>query len=366
MKRHLDKVIEIAKKYDYEVMVWSDMYFRSWNNGVARIPKCVMPQEIINSVPKDAIPVYWDYYHEKREEYDAMLYNHEQLSKNTWFAGGIWTWRGFLPCNTYSLNTMIPAIDECHAHKVDNVFFTMWGDNGGECSRYSVLPSLFYLAEYARGNKDAAAIKAKFEKRFGLSFEDFMLFEKLNVAYKNSKDHRADPKAVLFSDYFFNFRDVDHLEDYAAVAAETAKQLHAVAKKSRRFGYLFDSAAGLCDVFAVKYDLGVKTRAAYKAGDKTELARLANEEYTAAYRLIGKFAAAFEKQWMKENKAAGFEVQHIRLGGLLMRTAACRRRLLDFAKGNIDRIEELEGELLPLNQNNASSSYNNISSIGLL
>jgi hypothetical protein len=82
--------------------------------------------------------------------------------------------------------------------------------------------------------------------------------------------------------------------------------------------------------------------------------------------LIGRLAAAFEKQWMKENKAAGFEVQHIRLGGLLMRTAACRRRLLDFAKGNIDRIEELEGELLPLNQSNASSSYNNISSIGLL
>ena len=33
MKRHLEKVCDIAKKYHYEVMVWSDMYFRSWNNG---------------------------------------------------------------------------------------------------------------------------------------------------------------------------------------------------------------------------------------------------------------------------------------------------------------------------------------------
>lgn len=40
MKRHLGRVLEIAKKYDYEVMLWSDMYFRPWNNGQYRIPKC--------------------------------------------------------------------------------------------------------------------------------------------------------------------------------------------------------------------------------------------------------------------------------------------------------------------------------------
>ena len=366
MKKHLARVNEIVKKYDFEPMMWSDMFFRSIFDNAYYVDKTEMPEASKAALPENVIPVYWDYYHEKREEYDAMLYNHEQLSDKTWFAGGIWTWRGFLPCNTYSLNTMIPAIDECHAHKVDNIFFTMWGDNGAECSRYSVLPVLFYLAEYARGNKDEAAIKQKFEKRFGIPFDDFMLFDRVNIAYKDSKDHRGDPKTAFFADYFNNFRDADHLEDYAATAADTAAKLHAAAKKSRRFGYLFDSAAKLCDVLAVKYDLGVKTRAAYKAGDKAELVRLANEEYAEVYRRITKFATAFEKQWMTENKAAGFEVQHIRIGGLLLRTDACRRRLLDYAKGKIDRIEELECELLPLTKDNASFSYYRVAAIGLL
>ena len=55
-------------------------------------------------------------------------------------------------------------------------------------------------------------------------------------------------------------------------------------------------------------------------------------------RRLAKFAAAFEKQWYAENKTAGFDVQELRLGGLLRRTDSCRRRLLDYASGKIDRI----------------------------
>ena len=60
------------------------------------------------------------------------------------------------------------------------------------------------------------------------------------------------------------------------------------------------------------------------------------------------FAKAFEKQWFIENKTCGFDVQDLRLGGLIRRLDACRRRLLDYSAGKTDRIEELEGELLPV------------------
>ncbi|MBE6810930.1 MAG: hypothetical protein E7521_07750 [Ruminococcaceae bacterium] len=34
LKRHLDKVCELAKKYDFVPLIWSDMFFRPWNDGV--------------------------------------------------------------------------------------------------------------------------------------------------------------------------------------------------------------------------------------------------------------------------------------------------------------------------------------------
>lgn len=366
IKKHLARVNEIVKKYGFEPMIWSDMFFRSFADNQYYLPKTEMPRDVVEALPENVIPVYWDYYHEKREEYDAMLYNHEQLSDKTWFAGGIWTWRGFLPCIEYSLNTMRPALDECEAHGVKNVIFTMWGDNGAECSRYAVLPALYYLAEYARGNKDEAKIKAGFEKMFGVSFDEYMVLDAINIAYEGTKDHHGTPKAALFMDYFNAYLDVRHIAGYAATIADTAAKLHATAKKTRRLGYLFDSAAKLCDVLAVKYDLGVKTRAAYKAGDKPELARLAREDYTEVSRRLVKFATAFEKQWFAENKPAGFDVQDLRLGGLLRRTDSCRRRLLDYASGRTDRIEELECELLPMEKDQFLHSYSKIATTCLL
>ena len=111
--------------------------------------------------------------------------------------------------------------------------------------------------------------------------------------------------------------------------------------------YLFDTQAKLCDALAVKYELGVKTRAAYETGDKAELERLAEVEYTKAIKLIDTFGRALEKQWLYDNKPNGFDVQDMRIGGLIRRLTSCKRRLLDYAKGNIDKIEELEQSLLP-------------------
>ena len=101
-------------------------------------------------------------------------------------------------------------------------------------------------------------------------------------------------------------------------------------------------------MLAVKYELGIKTRAAYAKDDKEELRRLAEEDYVKVIKLTDVFGRAFEKQWFIENKTCGFDVQDLRIGGLIRRTDACRKRLLDYAKGNIDRIEELEGEILPV------------------
>lgn len=352
MKRHLDRVTAIAKKHGYEeIMLWSDMYLRAFNNGGYYLSEYKkVPKEVIDSVPEGVIPVYWDYYHNDERIYDIHFDVHEQMSKNTWFAGGAWSWSGFMPHNEYSLSTMKPALRSARKHKIKNVFMTMWGDDGAECSKVAMLPSLFAISEFAKGNEDMEIIKAKFKRLIGIDFDDFMLLDAPNNVNGSSIENNAivnPSKYMLYSDYFNGFLDVTVVGGEGEKYAALAEKLYSVAKKSRKFGYLFKTAAKLCDALAVKFELGYKTRTAYQAGDKDLLRKLAEVDYPEAEKRIKAYALTFEKQWFYENDPTGFDVQDIRLGAIIRRTSSCQRRILDYVNGKIDSIPELEVELLP-------------------
>jgi hypothetical protein len=156
---------------------------------------------------------------------------------------------------------------------------------------------------------------------------------------------------MVYSDPFNGFLDYTVSEGGNERYAEMAEKLREIAKKSRKYGYIFETEACLCDVLAIKYDLGVRTRAAYQAGDKQALRTLAEQDYAAVLRGIKVFYRAFEKQWLLENSPTGFDVQDIRIGGLLQRLSSCRRRLLAYAAGEISVIEELENKLVALEEN---------------
>ena len=68
-----------------------------------------------------------------------------------------------------------------------------------------------------------------------------------------------------------------------------------------------------------------------------------------------KFGAAFEKQWYKDNKPQGFDVQDHRIGGMIYRTETCRKRILDYVAGKIDSIPEYEEKLINAYGNQPSS-----------
>lgn len=358
MKRHLNRVVEIAEKYGYEVMLWSDMFFRSWNNDKYYIPKCEVPKEIVESIPSSVIPVYWDYYKTTEKEYSDMIENHKQLSDKTWFAGGSWSWHGFIPFNRFTITSMIPAINACKKHGIRHIFFTMWGDDGGECSHFSQLASLLYVAEYAKGNFDEEKMKAEFRRLVGIDFDEYMDIDCPNDVVPYEGRPRNPSKYMLYSDYFNDYLDYTVKPGAGQNYVEFAVKLRSTAKKSRRYGYVFDTAAKLCDVMAIKYELGLRTRRAYEAGDKDELSRLAKNEYVQVAKRIDIFAKAFEKQWFADNKPHGFDVQDHRIGALLRRTDACRRRILDYVNGKIDRIDELEETLLPYRDSEESTMIN--------
>ncbi|MBP3592355.1 MAG: beta-N-acetylhexosaminidase [Clostridia bacterium] len=352
MRRHLARVNAIVEKYGCRAIVWSDMFVKTWSGKYLKLGDeetvRTVPQEAIDSVPKNVELVYWDYYSLTKEHYLKNLKVHAQYNNEIWFAGGVWCWRSLAPSNTFSIDTMVPALDACREMKTKHIVMTMWGDNGCECSRYATLPALLYLAEYMRGNTDEEKIKAKFKRIFGYDYDAFMLLDKLDIIYPEKKGPGRTSRKALYSDLFGGFCDLyvkrGQGEEYAALA----EKLQAHAKKSRKWNYLFDCYAKMAAVFATKYELGCKTREAYKAGNKEELLRLAKEDYTLLYKQLREFLPAFRKQWYAENKTYGFDCQEIRVGGVIARVESCKARLLDYCAGKIDRIEELEEELLPL------------------
>ena len=71
---HLLKVLEIADKYGFTCLIWSDMFFRIANRGEYYTEKEIeIPDEIIAKVPKNLELIYWDYYHTDKATYDNML-----------------------------------------------------------------------------------------------------------------------------------------------------------------------------------------------------------------------------------------------------------------------------------------------------
>jgi len=276
-----------------------------------------------------------------------MLYNHVQLSKDVWFAGGAWGWTGIVPHNRYTLETMIPAMRACEKYKVKNIVFTMWGDYGGECSPFTRLPSLFYLAEYARGERNEEKIKEKFEKKFGISFDDMMALDLPNEL-PNAQDVASPSRYMLFADPFTGFPDYTVTPEHACYYTEYKERLSTLAKKYRRYAYLFKTEAAICDVLGLKLALGIKTREAYQGGDRDALKMLTTKDYTEVIRRLRALHKTFRTQWYADYKTCGFDVQDRRFGGTILRMESCRERLLDYCAGKVDRIEELEVKILPV------------------
>ena len=341
LKRHLTRVIEIADKYGFKPMMWSDMFFRLANKGAYYSDKINIDVKVKESVPDGVSLVYWDYYHTDKKTYASMIEGHKLLSDSYWFAGGAWTWVGFAPLNHFTLRSMQPAMTVCREKGVKNIFITMWGDNGGECSYYSVLPSLYYIRKVYEGETDIKKIKKGFKEVTGEDFDAFMALDLPNIlSLKNKKEVTNVCKYALYSDLFNNFMDRSLPEDGGKLYAGIKSKLRRLGKTSN-YKYIFDSLADLSDLMSYKYGLGIELRKAYAANDKAQLSELAARIGTAVKK-AEKFYKSFKTLWFKENKASGFDVQDIRLGGLIRRMESCRERIQQYIDGDIKEIEELE------------------------
>lgn len=344
---HLNKVLGICKKYGFNPSMWSDMFFRLANAGEYYCPTGKIDEKYVKEVPEEVELIYWDYYSKSKQEYDNMIRAHKQFDNPICFAGGAWKWIGFAPDNRFSLYTSKCALDSCIENGVKDVLLTAWGDNGGECSIFAVLPTIAYYAE--RAYEQENAFESNFYKYTNCTLEDFLCLDLPNRQLPVQDDVYTNlnnsSKIFFFNDLFLGVFDCIIDKNSSSVYQNNIKKLETARKNCVVFAPLFDTSIALLKVVARKYDLGVKVRQAYQLQDKKNL-KMIIKDYKKLQREIEIFYAFFKEQWFMENKPHGFDIQDIRIGGVLRRVQACQRRLQDFCKGKTDKIEELEEEII--------------------
>lgn len=330
--RHLQKVAAIAAKHGFNCFMWGDMF-------ASRADAEKLP------IPENVELVYWDYYSTERAHYEENFNKYEKITNRIMFAGGAWTWFGLAPLNGYSIAASKAAIEACKNHGVKEAFFTMWGDDGGTCSPFSVLPALCAISEFARGNFNEADIKKKFEKIAGMKWDDFMVIDSPNVILPADAERVCNPsKYLLYNDCLSGMFDSTLTGTESAHYAACAKSLKKAAECGE-WGVVFEPVRLLCKVLAIKAELGVRTRKAYKEG-REQVAALVESDYMRLIKLGKKFYESLKSYWDALYKPHGFDVMDYRLGGLIRRWKHVAEKLTEFASGARDKIEELDDEIL--------------------
>lgn len=349
MLEHLARVTALCQKHGFEPMIWSDMFFRMAFGGKYYVREGEITPEVMARVPKGLTLIYWDYYSLDRGIFSHMLDCHKKFLHNkTAFAGGAWCWSGFAPSNRFSLISSEMQLEVCREYGMKDLIVTAWGDDGHEASMYTPLPVLLYFAEHAFGESPTPEhMEARAMACFGIGYEELLVLDAPNELPGRDPQRICNPcKYLLFNDPLLGMLD-QHM-DPATVSAGFAKAEERLLPLASHpvFGYMYETLAALCRVLARKADLGVRLRTAYKNGDRAALSELA-AEVDGIVADLDAFLAAFRRQWYRENKAFGFEVQELRIGGLRARMLSAKERVRAYLAGECACIEELEGEVLP-------------------
>lgn len=359
MMRHLNRVCDIAKGYGLEPIIWSSTLYCSVN-GVWRA--CEIPnypegekfdETLIDRVPEGLNINYYSY-NEHTEgispirvggqlDWFIRLVGKERVH----FAAGAWKWQSFSPRNQLSMTATRISMKECAKRGIDTYFTTMWGDDGAEASPYCLLPTLAFTACLAHGIEDMDEIRAKFREWFNADMDDFMLLDKIDFTPEYKLGMPMTPgKAALYNDCFLGKLEKIIAPYDADNFARFAVEIGEAADRVGEYKYVFDNLAALCSVLALKASIGKRTRAVYESGERGEALDALIADYKEMIKRTERFYDTLHAQWYKENKPHGFEVQDIRLGGLMCRMRNCCSRLEEYRDGKVDRLIELEDELL--------------------
>jgi hypothetical protein len=350
---HLDKVLEIVKRYGLRPMMWSDMFIKLGSSRSDYYDlDSVIPAEVIEKLPGDLDLVAWDYYHGEQKYCEAFLRKHRSFKCNTIFAGGILTFTGGF-CTNYGATfaNSNAALAACKEEGIREVFTTLWLDDGGENNIFTALLGLQLYAEHGyAGEVDMEKLKKRVKLCTGIDYDAYRSLQYIDEtpgAVPDNLDFANPSKFLMFQDILMGLFD-KHIEglELSSHYAGLKERFGEYSERGSQYSYIFSLPEKLCAVLEIKCDLGIRIKQAYDQKDLTTLLQIAEKQLPKLKCRVEELRNAHLEQWFEAYKPFGWEVFDIRYGGVLSRIDTVKRRLLDYLQGSINRIDELEEEKL--------------------
>ncbi|MDO4741653.1 MAG: hypothetical protein Q4A66_13375, partial [Eubacteriales bacterium] len=340
LSRHLTRVVGICEKYGFRPMMWSDMFFRlgsptnEYYDGTT-----VVPQRVIDSLPPVDM-VYWDYYHEDGAFYDHMLAQHARMGKHTVFAGGAWTWSGFLPHVKRTQATMRPALAACARHRVQTVIATMWGDDAAETDVFLALGLLPIFSEACWQGEGCQQEEIDLAGACVSGLPGGAL-SAMGEFYRDAGELAAG-KGLIWSDLLYPLLQVQGSALDAELARMKKAQQVLAALNEKEENPELAYAVCVFETALAKGEAVREIRARYLARDKAWLGEFAQSGIPSLMRQYDALLAAHRALWERDLKRFGWEIICLRYGSMQGRLFDVQRVILRYLAGEIDRIEELE------------------------
>ncbi len=352
LSRHLNRVVEICKKYDFHPMMWSDMFFRLGSKDSAYYDlEAKIPQSVIDRLP-DVELVYWDYYHTEEKWFDHMLEEHARMNDRTAFAGGIWVWSGFLPHIGLTRETMEVGLRSCVRHGTRTVLATMWGDDGNETNAFLAMNQLPLFSEYYWRGEDCTHEIIAEAGAFLTGLPD-RAFNAFDLFYPDTRDRKRTGKALIWCDLLYPL-------------GPTAEELPGALERSRQaLAILADYpdreecryAAALFEICRRKAELLLRIRPLYQKQDRAALRKIAEEELPPLMEAYEQLRRLHKAQWESTYKRNGWEVLAMRYGATVGRLRDVQESMLRWCDGALETLCELEETPLDSERKNGMQLY---------
>ncbi len=338
--KHLAKVVEKCGKRGLCPMIWSDMYFRMGSKSQGYYDKkCVIPEDVKEKIPEQVQLVYWDYSEHSEAFFRDWIGRHRDLGYEPVMGSGIYTWSRLWYHHKKTKMSVTPCINACLKENLNELFFTMWGDDGAYCDFDSAFAGLCYVAERCYNNcePDDDVLEKRFNAICSGSYKAHLLASEMQDNVNASSLLWDDPLLGIF------WRNEAKKEKkyWNGILSQYSK----LEKSLNRFeaGKAGDIKHAVAIVKALKKKMALRIALddAYAKSSGSGLNKVRNM-IPGTIQAFECLSESFRNEWYKKNKPFGFEVIQMRLAGQISRYKELDKRLESFVDGTVDTIHELD------------------------
>ena len=338
LTRHLQQVEALCRERGLLPMVWSDMWFRLGSPKHDYYdPQSIVPAEVAAAIPKDLTLVYWNYYHEEESFYKSMIARHRALGRPVSMASGIHTWGRLWYEHTETVGRAGPCIDAARAEGLDELLFTIWGDDGAACDLDAALAGIAWCT-------DRCFAPDRGESQVGARFRAICQADWGAIVGASELGHWKWT-GLLWDDPIIGLLangGLAHDQSWSAIGERMAAVRDRLdARPIEIGGGDLGHARRLADVLARKIGLRTQLETAYATRDRAALLSV-RAGALSLVPAIEDLAASWRRGWMRRNKPQGFEVIQLRMAQQAERHRELARRLDELLSGEVTAIPELD------------------------